>query len=252
MSNIVPMDFEGQAIRFTSDGWIHATEAAKRFGKRPQHWLDTEQTAEYIREALDELAEQDPEIFKSRNPDLLVEVRKGRYGGTWIHPELAIEFARWLSPKFARACDRHIKAMIRSQSITYSDEQIVAMLTLTDATTWEKRFADPFYRALGRLTSMPFTGHASGTPPLFGKITAEWVYGVALPKPVYEAAKSRCRAGEKIHQYLADDALRAVEAQLIAITALANGCVDYQDFVSRCTAAYKRYGQLRLIYPQAA
>lgn len=251
MSNIVPMDFEGQAIRFTSDGWINATEAAQKHSRRVKDWLRLDSTRQYMAELAGEIGIEWQDGKGEISP-LLVKVAKGRLGGTWIHSELAVEFARWLSPKFARACDRHIKAMIRSQSITYSDEQIVAMLTLTDATTWEKRFADPFYRALGRLTSMPFTGHASGTPPLFGKITAEWVYGVALPKPVYEAAKSRCRAGEKIHQYLADDALRAVEAQLIAITALANGCVDYQDFVSRCTAAYKRYGQLRLIYPQAA
>lgn len=250
MSDIIPMDFEGQIIRFTSDGWINATEAAAKFSKRPVGWLRLDSTKEYLAELSEELFGE--AVVKGADLHLLVRVVKGRLGGTWIHPELAVEFARWLSPKFARACDRHIKAMIRSQSITYSDEQIVAMLTLPDAATWEKRFSDPFYKALGKLTGMPFTGHASGTPSLFGKITAEWVYGVALPASVYEAAKSRCRPGEKIHQYLADDAMRAVEAQLIAITALASGCVDYQDFVSRCTAAYKCYGQLRLIYPQAA
>jgi len=251
MSNIIPMDFEGQVIRFTSDGWINATEAAQKHGRRVKDWLRLDSTRQYMAELAGEIG-LDWQDGKGGISPLLVRVAKGRLGGTWIHSELAVEFARWLSPKFARSCDRHIKAMIRSQSITYSDDQIVAMLTLLDAATWEKRFADPFYKALGRLTGMPFTGHASGTPPLFGKITAEWVYGVALPKAVYETAKSRCRAGEKIHQYLADEALRAVEAQLIAITALANGCLDYQDFVSRCTAAYKRYGQLRLIYPQAA
>lgn len=36
-------------------------------------------------------------------------------------------------------------------------------------------------------------------PPVFGKITKEWVYEVALPDYVYQAAKLRCRKGEKVH-----------------------------------------------------
>lgn len=32
--NIVPLNYKGEPIRFNTDGWINATDIAKRFGKR--------------------------------------------------------------------------------------------------------------------------------------------------------------------------------------------------------------------------
>ncbi|MDL4860803.1 P63C domain-containing protein [Halomonas elongata] len=131
-------------------------------------------------------------------------------------------------------------------------ESMFNMVLLPDAASWEKRFMDGFYEALGRMSGLPFDGHAKGTPALFARITRDWVYRVALDERVYQEAKDRCRPGEKIHQWLTPGALRAVELQLVNITALANACVDYQDFVARCMRAYEKTGQLRLIYPAAA
>ncbi|WP_069383962.1 P63C domain-containing protein [Halomonas caseinilytica] len=131
-------------------------------------------------------------------------------------------------------------------------ETMFNMVLLPDAASWEKRFMDGFYEALGRMSGLPFDGHAKGTPALFARITRDWVYRVALDERVYQEAKDRCRPGEKIHQWLTPGALRAVELQLVNITALANACVDYQDFVARCMRAYEKTGQLRLIYPAAA
>lgn len=129
---------------------------------------------------------------------------------------------------------------------------MLGFVLLPDAATWEKRFMDGFYQALGRMSGMPFTGHARGTPALFARITRDWVYRVALDDRAYQEAKARCRPGEKIHQWLSPGALSAVEMQLMNITALASSCVDYADFVDRCTRAYPQPGQLRLVYPQAA
>ena len=38
-------------------------------------------------------------------------------GGTWLHPKLAVVFARWLSVRFAVWCDEQIDRIIRAQSI---------------------------------------------------------------------------------------------------------------------------------------
>lgn len=38
-SNVIPFHYQGKAVRFNSDGWINATDVAKRFGKRPVDWL---------------------------------------------------------------------------------------------------------------------------------------------------------------------------------------------------------------------
>lgn len=34
MNNVIPLNFQGQLVRFNSDGWINATEAAAQFGNR--------------------------------------------------------------------------------------------------------------------------------------------------------------------------------------------------------------------------
>lgn len=74
---------------------VNATEMAKPFGdsKRAKNWLALNSTKEF----LDVLA-------KGRNLPLekLVQVKKGgSNSGTWMQEDVALEFARWLSPAFA-------------------------------------------------------------------------------------------------------------------------------------------------------
>ena len=70
--------------------YFNATELAKHFGKLPADYLRLDATKEYI------------EAFSnygiSRNK--IYYVKRGRYGGTWMHHELALNFAMWLSPTF--------------------------------------------------------------------------------------------------------------------------------------------------------
>ncbi|MDE9478724.1 KilA-N domain-containing protein [Xenorhabdus bovienii] len=252
MIKIIPMEYDKQLFPFNNDGWVNATFAAQHFGKRTLDWLRLDSTKEYAKEIGEEI---DIESINSKGEisHLLVDVKKGRHGGTWIHPELVIEFARWLSPKFARACDRHIKNMLMAQNLTLTEDQIVGLLTYQEPTTWEKRFQEPYYQALSKMTGLPYFGHVGGSPALFGQITAKWVYGIALPDYVYEVAKKSAKdSGEKIHQYLKDEALHSVGAQMTGITNIAKSCVDYKDFEARCMAAFNIKGQMKLIYPQVA
>ncbi|EMD1500802.1 TPA: KilA-N domain-containing protein [Proteus mirabilis] len=250
MIKIVPMKYDETLIPFNGDCWVNATVAAKIFDKRTLDWLRLDSTKEYAKEIGQEL---DIEAINSKGEisHLLVKVEKGRYGGTWIHPELVIEFARWLSPKFARACDRHIKNMLMSQNMTLTEDQVIGLLTYKEATEWEKRFQEPYYRALSKMSGTPYFGHVGGCPLLFAGITAKWVYGVALPDYVYESVKENKGDREKIHQYLKGDALLAVEKQMVAVTNIANSSVDYKDFDARCMAAFDVKGQMQLLYPSS-
>ena len=72
------------------------TKAAKHFGKRPAHFLELPGSKEYM-DALGEALN----VGKS---DLWVST-KGRYGATFLHPKLAVFFARWLDVRFAVWCD---------------------------------------------------------------------------------------------------------------------------------------------------
>lgn len=75
------------------------------------------------------------------------------------------------------------------QNMTLTEDQVIGLLTYKDATEWEKRFQEPYYRALSKMAGVPYFGHVGGCPSLFRMITAKWVYGVALPDYVYESVK---------------------------------------------------------------
>ncbi|MCZ4057802.1 KilA-N domain-containing protein [Pantoea sp. LMR881] len=251
MSNIIPMSFDDHQFPFTANGWLNATDAAKHHNKRALDWLRLDSTKDYAREIGEEL-EISATNDKGEISHLLVDVRSGRKGGTWIHPELIIEFARWLSPKFARACDRHIKNLLLSKNFQLTEEQIVGLMVYQQPTSWEKRFKEPFYQSLAKMSGLPYFGHVGGCPALFGQITARWVYGVALPDFVYQSAKEAAgESGEKIHQHLKPDAMTKVELQLIAVTNIANCSIDTKDFEACCMSAFPVKGQMKLLYAAA-
>jgi len=116
VNNVIPFTYQGQPVRFTTDGWLHVTKIAERFGKRVDHWLDNAETLEYI-QALDEfLTGAESNISDTRNSGYL-KTRRGNGGGTWIHPKLAVAFARWLSAKFAVWCDARIEDLLHGAPV---------------------------------------------------------------------------------------------------------------------------------------
>lgn len=242
MSNIIPINFEGHSMRFYADGWIDATTAAEKFGKLPNEFLRLAETDSYI-QALERRCGKTPYVKTSK-------ARKDRGGGTWLHPKLAVRFARWLSVDFEIWCDEQIDAIIRGAALPVDDERIKAIFLLGQSVPWEKRFSDPFYAALFKMSGLP-RHRPNRRPALFGMISAKWVYGPVLPAEVYAEVKSRLAAGEKIHQHLKPDALTMVEHQIIALTGIANGCSDYRDFEARCMAAFPVKGQIKLLYAAA-
>ncbi|APO81656.1 KilA-N domain-containing protein [Pseudomonas putida] len=112
-SNVIPFHYQGQAVRFKGDGWINATDVAKRFGKRPAHWLELPSTKSYMNALRKHLGAG----FDVGKSDLkLVESSKVRgKAGTWLHPKLAVAFARWLDDDFAVWADLHIDALLRGE-----------------------------------------------------------------------------------------------------------------------------------------
>ena len=106
-ARIVPFDYQGHAVRFNADGWINATEAAARFNKEPAQWLRLPDAIRYL-EGLERTYGKITYVKTSR-------ARADRGGGTWLHPKLAVKFARWLSVDFEIWCDEHIDALLRGE-----------------------------------------------------------------------------------------------------------------------------------------
>ncbi|WP_110599835.1 KilA-N domain-containing protein [Salinicola lusitanus] len=121
MSNIIPFPYQGQAVCFTHDGWINATDIAKRFGKRPVDWLRLPDTADYLEALAEAIGES--KVGKSHF-GLVRTSRGGRAPGTWLHPRLAVQFARWLDARFAVWCDMQIEALIHGEPDAWRHLQV--------------------------------------------------------------------------------------------------------------------------------
>ncbi|WP_456093518.1 KilA-N domain-containing protein [Neisseria sp.] len=117
--NIIKLDYTDRAISATREAWFNATEIAALFGKRPIDWLRLPETERYIEALMKREAEKQrkSEVKKSH----FVKTKKGgdlsqrEAQGTWLHPKLAIAFARWCDIDFAVWCDEQITAMLIEQ-----------------------------------------------------------------------------------------------------------------------------------------
>ena len=75
-----------------SDGYLNATAMCKATNKRWYDYNRLDSTQAFIN-AL---------ILKTGIPAFkIIQTESGRYGGTWIHPQVAINLAQWCSPKIA-------------------------------------------------------------------------------------------------------------------------------------------------------
>lgn len=108
MNTPIVYDYKGSKISFANgkNVMVNATEMAKSFGKRPAKWLELPSTKEFLA-ALTDVRKSD---------FALIQTDKGGIsggGGTWMHEDVALEFARWLSPAFAIWCNDRIKELLK-------------------------------------------------------------------------------------------------------------------------------------------
>jgi len=136
-ANLVKLAYEGHTITIRDDGWFNATEAASKFGREPITWIRQRESVEYIATLASTLGKSDflPEFNKINELDGISAISRSRLvqlvkktglvvaksgspengGGTWLHPKLAVAFARWLDVKFAIWCDLQIDNLIRNK-----------------------------------------------------------------------------------------------------------------------------------------
>lgn len=132
-SNLVPTvyDYEGNKISFSKDNgvMVNATQMAKPFGKRPNDWLNLPSTQEF----LDALITTRKSGSCDYQAVTTVNCSPEYGGGTWLSEDAAIEFARWLSPKFAIWCNDRIKELMRNGVAVLPKDYVSALRALADA-----------------------------------------------------------------------------------------------------------------------
>ncbi len=100
--------YQGHDVEFRrADGYLNLTALCRTFGKRSNDFMRRPDT----RELLVALAERHP------TAESFVVKTEGRYGGTWIHPELAVEAACWVNVRCKLWCQEIIKKIASGEKI---------------------------------------------------------------------------------------------------------------------------------------
>jgi len=123
MSNITKL-YNSVPVIFTEEAFFNATDVAKQWGKVPKDWLRLDTSKEYI-DAIgrNSLIEQNQLVItKIGSPE--------NGGGTWLHPKLAVAFARWLNADFAVWCDTQIEEILKSRQATMTQGQMLVQMAL--------------------------------------------------------------------------------------------------------------------------
>jgi hypothetical protein len=93
---LIPHPYGAEVIRQRAgDGYINATAMCKAANKEFKHYNENRTTKEFVAELSREVGIPTSELIQSLsggNPQLQ---------GTWVHPQVAIHLAQWLSPRFA-------------------------------------------------------------------------------------------------------------------------------------------------------
>ena len=74
------------------DGYINATALCKVGGKLFGNYHENNQTKAYV---------QALERTTGISAQVLIQTKKGKNGGTWVHPRVATHLAQWISSEFA-------------------------------------------------------------------------------------------------------------------------------------------------------
>lgn len=100
---ILYRDLNGVPVKQASkDAYFNANDLLKSYledggkDKRIQSFLELESTKDYISEI------HRQEYLNSSDPCELeiVRTKRGKYGGTWMHPYLFVDFAMWLNVRY--------------------------------------------------------------------------------------------------------------------------------------------------------
>lgn len=125
--NLINYDYKGSKISFISDKNVmaNATQMAKPFGKRPNDYLSLPTTNKLIKAITKKSGISENQIVttKAGTPQF--------GGGTWMHEDLALDFAQWLSVDFRLWCNDRIKELMR-HGITATPQAIEDILADPD------------------------------------------------------------------------------------------------------------------------
>jgi hypothetical protein len=103
------------------DGFINATQLCKAGGKKFNHWSSLESTKKLI-----EALKQDQENVTGIPATNFMEIIQGgeaKLQGSWIHQDLAIHLAMWISPEFSIQVSKWIREIIYTGKVDIQNKK---------------------------------------------------------------------------------------------------------------------------------
>ena len=101
--SIQTLSFNHFSVSFQNNGYLNATSIATQFNKRVGDYLRNDRTQEYIEALTERLFNPETRNLVTAENQLVI-IKKGgnnkKSQGTWLHPKLAVDFARWLDTFF--------------------------------------------------------------------------------------------------------------------------------------------------------
>ncbi|MFA9202055.1 MAG: KilA-N domain-containing protein [Candidatus Nanopelagicaceae bacterium] len=111
------LSYNGQKISQRQDGYINGTEMAKANDVRINNWTQTDDFKRY----------QTAISAKTGIPAMVLVNTSSDSRGTkttWLHPDMAIKFGRWISVDFEIWCDNHIKTLMEKGKTKLVEEPL--------------------------------------------------------------------------------------------------------------------------------
>lgn len=133
----IPRDVNGVTVeQRNTDGFINGTAMCSAHSKEISNWLKTDDTWDLVVALAEDLGvkpnpSKKTDSYKTRVSSIypsLVIVKKGSPefgGGSWIHPDLAIDLASWCSKKFAIQVSRWVQEWLTTgKNPVYSEPDL--------------------------------------------------------------------------------------------------------------------------------
>lgn len=115
LPEVISRPYNGADFQFTVEGYVNISPVSKVFGKRPGDYLRLQRTQEYIQALVQKYtatgnpATEETFVYSVVGGDPQKQ-------GTWLHPKLLIDFARWVNPEFALWCDEQVESILKANS----------------------------------------------------------------------------------------------------------------------------------------
>lgn len=120
---MINLSYNGKSFnQRESDSYVNLGQLCATHGKKFSNWNRLNGSGEYLQALAETLTESGAQIVTPENLVIADVDAIGGNAGTWGHPLVAIEVARWISPGFGVWCNQHIKTLIETGSTTIAPQ----------------------------------------------------------------------------------------------------------------------------------